>query len=300
MELHYRREAAVGLLLIVGAVGFTLGLMWFTGRSLRKGNPVRILFADVSGLKTGDPVRTSGVQVGRVREVVLESVGRVVAYVTLDPDVAPRTDARAVVRSLDFFGARYVDYFPGSSRERLDPRKPIIGEREADIGEIAAGITTQSRGVLSGASEVLAGASEVLSPRTATELRATLVEAQRALIAVGSATQGPSREAAAALAALRQLFEHADTLLGGEQVRGTLGDARRSTMNLVQATATLQRSAASLDSIVGAVNSRRGSLGRFINDTTLAADLHNVSAALTDLLSDIKANPRRYISVRVF
>jgi phospholipid/cholesterol/gamma-HCH transport system substrate-binding protein len=55
-----------------------------------------------------------------------------------------------------------------------------------------------------------------------------------------------------------------------------------------------------LDSILVKINSGRGSIGRMVNDTTMVADLHAATSALTELLTDIKANPKRYINVRVF
>jgi phospholipid/cholesterol/gamma-HCH transport system substrate-binding protein len=65
-------------------------------------------------------------------------------------------------------------------------------------------------------------------------------------------------------------------------------------------TATLERTTVSLDSILTKINTGRGSIGRMVNDTTLVTDLHAASTALTELLTDLKANPSKYIHVRVF
>jgi hypothetical protein len=37
-----------------------------------------------------------------------------------------------------------------------------------------------------------------------------------------------------------------------------------------------------------------------VNDTTLVTDLHAASTALTELLTDLKAHPGRYVQVHVF
>ncbi len=63
MELRFRGEALVGTLLIVGAAAFVGLLMWLQGKSLRGGDLVHVTFESVTGLKPGDPVRTSGVKV---------------------------------------------------------------------------------------------------------------------------------------------------------------------------------------------------------------------------------------------
>ena len=77
MELRYRREALVGVLIVVAAAVFFYMMLWLRGKSLRGGETVRAAFADVAGLKEGDPVRTSGVKVGQVQHVELTAPGRV-------------------------------------------------------------------------------------------------------------------------------------------------------------------------------------------------------------------------------
>ena len=78
MDLTYKQEVGVGALVLAGLVLFVVGLFWFSGRSIsHKGVSANVVFANVSGLKQGDPVLISGVKVGRVSRVSLERVGRI-------------------------------------------------------------------------------------------------------------------------------------------------------------------------------------------------------------------------------
>lgn len=293
MELRYRREAAVGLFLVVATVLFVYGMIWLRGRSLRASHPVEIVFDDVSGLKVGDPVRTSGVMVGQVQEIRLLAPGKVDVVLELSTAPAPRQDARATVRSLDFFGAQYVDYQPGVAKNPLAAGQVIRGEKEQDLAGIAQGLSGQGQ-------EVLANAAAILGPENARELRGLLVEARSAVRQLGSATDSGSHEAIGAVMDLRKVLQRLDVLLGNDDARLTLQGMRDASRNLAQVTSTLQRTSASLDSILLKINSGRGSIARMVNDTTLAADLHAASTALTELLTDLKANPSKYIHVRVF
>src|SRR5207247_1597129 len=66
MELSYKEEVGVGALVVAGLVAFTIFMFWLTGRSITsKGVPLPVEFKNVSGLKSGDPVRVSGVKKGR-------------------------------------------------------------------------------------------------------------------------------------------------------------------------------------------------------------------------------------------
>lgn len=293
MELRYRREALVGVFIIVATAIFVVGMIWLRGRSFSSGKQVQIIFSDVSGLKVGDPVRTSGVTVGQVRDIRLESPGRVDVLLELSAAPTPRADARATVRSLDFFGAQYVDYQPGVATASLPTGQEIRGQKEQDITGLAQGLSGQGQ-------EVLANAAAFVGPENARELRGLLVEARSAVSQLGSATEAGSREATGALMDLRKVLQRLDLLLGNDAAAQTLEGMRDASRNLAQVTATLQKTSVALDSIMVKINSGRGSVGRMVNDTTLVTDLHAASTALTELLTDLKANPSKYIHVRVF
>src|SRR5256885_7902309 len=100
-------------------------MFWLTGRSIvSKAIPVDVVFKNVSGLKEGDPVRVSGVKKGRVGNVRLERVGHGTGTFNLDPEVRPHKDARAIVASAGFLGAKDVGFDPG-----LSDRPPPFGAR---------------------------------------------------------------------------------------------------------------------------------------------------------------------------
>jgi phospholipid/cholesterol/gamma-HCH transport system substrate-binding protein len=214
-------------------------------------------------------------------------------FLELTSAKAPRRDARAVVRALDFFGARYVDYQPGIAVQLLRLTDSIPGERESDMSELVAGMASPGRAALN-------NAGQFFSPDAGAQLRALLADARTAVGQLGTATQTGSAEAGAALLDVRKVFQRLDLLLGNDDAAQTLRGMRDASRNLAQVTATLERTTTSLDSILAKINAGRGSIGRMVNDTTLAADLHAASTALTELLTDLKANPKRYINVRVF
>ncbi|HXY19979.1 MAG TPA: MlaD family protein [Gemmatimonadales bacterium] len=293
MELRYRREAAVGVFIIVAVLIFVFGMIWLRGKSIRSGEMVETTFSDVAGLKVGDPIRTSGVAVGQIKDIRLLRPGQVLVLMDLKGGQRPRSDARAVVRSLDLFGAQYLDYDPGAAAQPLAAGAVIPGEREQSVAELVSGLTGPGR-------QALSNAGQFLSPQNAAELHDLLVDTRRAVGQIGAAAQAPSDEAAHALLALRELLQRLDLLVGSSSTQQTVDNLRDATRNLTQMTATLQHTGAALDSILLKVNGGRGSMGRLVNDTTLVSDLHAASVALTALLTDLKANPGRYVNVHVF
>ena len=65
MDLYYKQEVSVGLLVIAAIAIFIVGTMWLAGTPLGSGGrtEVQIQFEDVSGLAVGDPVLVSGYNV---------------------------------------------------------------------------------------------------------------------------------------------------------------------------------------------------------------------------------------------
>src|SRR5438552_3183615 len=185
-------------------------MFWLTGRSIvSKAIPVDVVFKNISGLKEGDPVGVSGVKEGRVGNVRLERVGHVTVTLNLDPEVRPHKDARAIVASADFLGAKYVDYDPGLSDSLLPPKASIQGVTEEQFADVA-------QGAAKSAQELIANVNKGLNPgQLATDIHATLIATQRGMDALTKATNGPAvQQTQATLKSLEGVMARLDTLLG--------------------------------------------------------------------------------------
>ncbi len=296
MDLHYKQEISVGIFVIVGIALFAFGLFWLSGRQFDRRNLVEVpvRFSTVKGLRAGDPVQISGVRVGRVGNVVLEDVGRVMVYLTVERSVRPHADARAGVASLDLFGAKFVDYAPGNSPDLLDDNAVITGSREVALTEGATDLTAR-------AGEVLEGLQSLLGPRMADEVHATLAAAQEALTTLRDVGEGPTvRQARSALQSLERASNRLDSVLANPAIGKSVNQLDELTTNVNEMTVGLAHATAALGNIMAKIDSNEGTLGRLVNDTTVYGDLHELSQSLKDLLDDMRERPGRYFNVKVF
>ena len=296
MEVSYKQEVSVGIMVIAGIAAFTEAMFWLTGRSIRShGIVVPVAFHDVAGLREGDPVRVSGVTKGHVRRVRLEHVGRVVVSLELDPTVAPRSDASATVVSADFLGAKVVDYNPGSGTSPLPPGQPIPGAAEEQFTDIAARAATN-------ASSLIDNVNTGLNPRQlGSDLHNTLVATQRGMRALTELTTGPTvQQTTATLASVQRVMARIDSILG---TNGAAANGRRLdtlSANLTQLTTHLSEATASLNDLLSRMTKGEGTFGRMVTDTMLYKNLNATLAALSALLTDLKERPGRYLTVKVF
>ena len=296
MDVTYKREVTVGLLVVVGFVVFTGFMFWLTGRSLvSKTVPVSVVFKNVSGLKEGDPVRVSGVKKGRVGPVRLQRVGHVGVTLQLDPEVRPHKDARATVASADFLGAKYVDYDPGVSDTLLARGEAIQGLTEEQFADVA-------QGAAKSAQELIANVNKGLNPgQLASDIHATLIATQRGMDALTKATNGPViQQTQATLAALERVMARLDTLLGNANVANSGKRLDTLSTNLTQLTRSLSDATGSLKGLLDKMDKGEGTLGKMATDTLLYKNLNSTLKSLSELLTDLKERLGRYLTVKLF
>jgi phospholipid/cholesterol/gamma-HCH transport system substrate-binding protein len=296
VELSYKEEASVGLMVIGGLLAFVLAMFWLTGRTdTRNGIPAQVLFADVGGLKEGDPVRVSGVKKGRVVKVRLERLGKVVVTLQLGAEVRPHADATATVASADFLGAKFVDYNPGTKDELLAKGQPIPGVVDAGIADAAAKAANNANALLENLNKGLDAA------QLSTDIHNTLIVTQRGMNALTQVAQGPAvNQATATLQAVERIMARLDTVLGTSSAQNSGRRLDSLTVNLSRLTGSLSSATSSLSDVLGKISHGDGTFGKMATDTMLYRNLTTTLASLTALLNDLKERPGRYLTVKVF
>lgn len=109
------------------------------------------LFDDVSSLKPGDSVRVSGIRVGTVNDVVLQSDNSVKVKFNASPDVVLTTGTKAAVRYLNLVGDRYLELLDGPGPTFIQPPGSEIPrertESALDLDLLLGGLKPVIRGL---------------------------------------------------------------------------------------------------------------------------------------------------------
>lgn len=288
MDKTKRNAAALGVLTIVAVVVFFWGLYYLLGSPLvRGGMDVVVSLPSGGGMKRGDRVTLQGVEVGSVKDIDLQARG-VTATLRLTRGMPLPADTRATVTG-DVFGAHTIELLPGDAAVKLEKGDTILGVTAPLLTDAATGLSAQAR-------DVLARANALLSPEAVANVHAT------AAVLPSSAEQlrAAFNELRLASAALRRTAEGLEDANTGQQLNAAIGRVDESARALTAVAASMERSVGSLQSVFAKIDRGDGTLGKLVNDTTLYTNLNGAARDISALATDMKANPKRYLTIDVF
>ncbi len=130
----YSQETIVGIfvfigLLCVGYLTFKLGKMEIIGGDYYE---LSAKFDSVAGLKPDSSVQMAGVEIGRVKEITLDTNDLVaVVVMKIQNGVPIQDDAIASIKTSGLIGDKYVSIQPGGSDELLGPGDMISDTESA-------------------------------------------------------------------------------------------------------------------------------------------------------------------------
>jgi phospholipid/cholesterol/gamma-HCH transport system substrate-binding protein len=297
--LSRTREIQVGLTVVV-ALGITLwGVTWLKQVSLaRRVRVWHVTFPQTGGLSTSDEVQVNGLRKGNVQDVALIR-DHVAVDLALESDITLTTDCEVAVRNVGMMGEKVIAVDLHDSGRPYAATDTIPGIYEKGIPEIMAGVggtidaitdlATQLK-TLADALDKNGNLSTTLTNFRATseDLKAAVAE-NRVQLRQTFANLNAASKTAKALTTDRE-----------SELRQTLESFERSAAGLERLTVRLDSLRASLQSVSGKVDRGDGTLGRLVNDPKLYDEAKQAVTELKTLIADIKANPKKYLNVKVF
>jgi len=294
MDLHYKREALVGAIVLVGAAIFVAGTMWLGGRSFGRRDLVPVRFADIGNLKTSSPVKVSGVQVGKVDRIVFEGVGQVRVNLALTEHVPLARDARATIEAVGVLGDVEIVLDPGSDSVPLPAGEVLEGSMAAGVGGMVNELGGQARAVME-------GAQLLLNQRMADDLHATLKAMTRLMNAYADTKTGPTAEMTRLMASMQSVSARLDSTLANPALGRTLENMDSASAGFGRLAVQLTATTARMDTLVQNINSGKGTLGQVATNPALYDQLTATMKSMQALIDSIQASPGKLtVQVKMF
>ena len=313
MELSKKQstDVIVGAFVVLGAVAIIGATMWAREDHLgRRGAVMVARFREIGGVGVGSNAYIRGVRAGRVSAIELTENDWVHVRIALDPSVRLPQDPVILLGPSGLVGEWHATIV---SRDAAPPDAHV--QRQLADAEGARGIVPGA--TMPDVKQVTAGAGRILDDFGLVAHRASAVfddsaakEMRRAITNAADITA----ELAASSKAVRRAALRADSASAGgglqnaiRDISGTAIDLRAMAAELRSFTArgsesrtTLDRVLARMDTLVGRTTAGQGTLDHVVRDPSLYANADSLLMELRALVADVKANPRRYVNIRIF
>jgi len=330
-------EFAVGLAVLAALALVIGGALWLSETDVnQKQTSYRARFRTVGGLGVGAPVTLRGVKVGRVEGIRLVENEWVETDLSIDRSVELPRKPAAVSASASLFGEWSANIVPF---EPL-PTDPIIRnaliESDQAGGEAWPGATLPDIGQLTAQASRIAGDVGDITQRIGQAFDSTALKNMQQSVKDLAAISGRLVRFANAqtdrmdrvgrnvsttsdaFAGVAKTFEGAvarlDTATSDNQLKDILNNSRSSSADLRHAAAVLRsviaaaranetslvRVLQAADSLMTRIQAGTGTLGMLASDSTLYRETTKTVVQFRELLTDIQANPKKYLKISVF
>jgi phospholipid/cholesterol/gamma-HCH transport system substrate-binding protein len=152
--MQQKKAVKIGIFISLGLIFFMLGI-YFIGKQQNLFIPslkIAAIFRDIKGLKLGDKVFFSGIDIGTVSSIELMKDTRVKTRFTVKKDVAKliRQDSRVTIANEGLTGGKVVNILPGSEQSPpVQEDDTLQTIEQVDIDEILREVKKSSENITS-------------------------------------------------------------------------------------------------------------------------------------------------------
>ena len=299
MDEDKRLELKVGLTIFIAAVVLSVGLLWFQGFEIGKRTyEITAVFPMVGGVDPGDEVNVNGVEKGKIERVSLEGTGvhiRMAIYASVKiPD-----DSKVILQTVGIMGERVVSIILGESDTYIEPGVTLEGIYDPGMSEVLASLGNIT-GEMTRLSQDIRAIAEMLAEGD--DLKKTV---ENLAIITGELKELMSENAPKiedGIASFNRSAKRFDSLLERNEARvdsilTAVDEASRELPELARRVSAVTEA---LHEVVRLLQSEEGTMGALMQNRELLDKLERTITNLDELVTDMKANPGRYLKIEVF
>jgi phospholipid/cholesterol/gamma-HCH transport system substrate-binding protein len=296
-----RREVQVGIFVLAGIIAVLAALFILTDPGTFRGRYyVTTFLTDAGGIRKRDPVQMRGVNIGRVDDLTMRGNG-VEMRMELEGEYVVPSDSRVQLISTGLLGDKVADVLPGASPERAR-NGTVLRSVGADAGlsGAATDLAGQAKQIGGKADTLLTHANLLLTQETIGNVHTSAAELQQMMTSLAALAADQRTQLSALSASLRRSAAGVENAATRPELARAIARTDSMTARMDAATAQLNQASHSLAVVMGRMERGEGTLGKLSKDDSLYVNLNSAVANLNQLTTDIRANPKKYLSVSVF
>lgn len=306
MKKIFTKEVIIGFSVIVAIAILIFGINYLKGINvLKAANYYYATFSNVEGMSTSAPVMLNGYKVGEVREIIYdyEHPGNIKVEVSLDKALRVPQGSEAILTT-DLLGTASIILNLGEGPAMLnvgDDLIPVI--KPGLMGALSTEVLPNIGAIFSKIDTLLTSINAIASDPA-------LRESAHRLDAITADLQTTTKNIAAitsqlnpTVAKLNPILTDVKTITGNvgvitEDMQHLSKQMRKLPLDSLME--NLQTTTANLKALSAQLNDPNSSLGLLMNDPALYNNINNAVSSLDSIFVDLKKNPKRYISIKMF
>ena len=297
-----RREVQVGIFVLVGILAVLASLFILTDPGTFRGRYyVSTIVRDAGGIRSRDPVQQNGVNIGRVDDLRLNPDGGVAMRLEIEGRYKFPVDSRVQLTAKGLLGEMVAEIKPGTSTKMA--REGDVLSSGAPGGGLAG--TAQALGdkadtLLTSANQAMGSANQMLSPQTVGAVQTSAAELQAMLGSLQAMAAEQRTQLNALSGSLNRSARGFESTATRPELARAIARSDSISIRLDAASRSLNQATGSMAVVMGRLERGEGTMGKLMTDDSLYTNLNSAVNNLSQLTNDIRANPKKYLSVSVF
>lgn len=311
------KTSKIGIVFAISFMVLVWGINFLKGRDIFRTEKVYVArYKNVGGLEASTIVQLNGLKIGYVREIYFaeDLSGDLIVKIAVFNKFPLPLGTTAEIANSDLLGSKTVKLNLGKSAEFYQHNDTIKTKIESDlmsqVTEQIAPIKAKAERLIVSLDSIVSGVALMLNSESRRNINKSIEQINKTmenLEQISSDLSGvvstQKNNLSASIVNFKELTEnlHNDSETLGRILENF--SAISDSINPAELKSTLyhlNKSVASMETILANINNSNGTLGHLINDSTLYANLAESSENLNLLLVDLKRNPHRYLKVSAF
>lgn len=299
MKKIFSKELIIGSLVLLAILILVFGINYLKGVNMFKpSNYYYATYTDVAGLAKSAPVTVNGFKVGLVRDIQYEydNPGHVKVEMSLDRHLKVPRGTKAELTT-DMLGTSSIALIMAPGNDFHDVGDQLTGVNAAGL------MSNVTENIMPSVTAILPKIDSILTQITILVSDPALLASVQRLDKIMANVETSSARLSTTMKAMPAIANDASDLMGElKTISCNLNElsAKLKDMPIDSTMQSVNRIASSLNASMEKLNSKDSSIGLLLNDPALYNNLNASAVSLDSLLQDVKKNPKRYISIKVF
>lgn len=302
----------LGILIIISITILVWGLSYLKGNDIfKQNNAYHIVYERIDGLVESSKVTMNGYQIGQVRSINFAPDNSGKLIVTFIADVAFRIPVNSVAQivSSDIMGTRSIKMIISTENEVYLPYDTIPGAIETDLKEQVSmqilPIKNKAEQLLSTIDSAITVLTIIFNEDAQQNLSSSFANINQTIENIEKTTADLQNIVATEKGSIKNIITNI------EEITSSFNDNTKALESTIQNLANFSDTLAQISispilvNIADAseqilitlqkLNSNEGTAGLLLNDDKLYQSINDLSENLSFLITDIQANPKRYL-----